>query len=109
MYDRILPLFVAFVESTSAFVAFVVSAFGTKNRLRKIPSRADAIYLFFLIDSKIPLKTGVVCISYIRSEYKNNFGTADGIRTHDLQSRSLALYPAELRPHILFALTLQGQ
>ena len=28
------------------------------------------------------------------------FGTADGIRTHDLQSRSLALYPAELQPHI---------
>ena len=27
-------------------------------------------------------------------------GTADGIRTHDLQSRSLALYPAELRPHL---------
>ncbi len=27
-------------------------------------------------------------------------GTADGIRTHDLQSRSLALYPAELRPHV---------
>ena len=26
-------------------------------------------------------------------------GTADGIRTHDLQSRSLALYPAELQPH----------
>ena len=25
-------------------------------------------------------------------------GTADGIRTHDLQSRSLALYPAELQP-----------
>ena len=31
------------------------------------------------------------------------FGTADGIRTHDLQSRSLALYPAELRPHSLTA------
>ena len=28
------------------------------------------------------------------------FGTADGIRTHDLQSRSLALYPAELQPHM---------
>ena len=28
-------------------------------------------------------------------------GTADGIRTHDLQSRSLALYPAELQPHIV--------
>ena len=27
-------------------------------------------------------------------------GTADGIRTHDLQSRSLALYPAELQPRI---------
>ncbi len=27
------------------------------------------------------------------------YGTADGIRTHDLQSRSLALYPAELQPH----------
>ena len=37
------------------------------------------------------------------------FGTADGIRTHDLQSRSLALYPAELQPHILFAQTLQGK
>ena len=31
------------------------------------------------------------------------FGTADGIRTHDLQSRSLALYPAELQPHIYMA------
>ena len=28
------------------------------------------------------------------------FGTADGIRTHDLQSRSLALYPAELQPRM---------
>ena len=28
-------------------------------------------------------------------------GTADGIRTHDLQSRSLALYPAELQPQIV--------
>ena len=27
-------------------------------------------------------------------------GTPDGIRTHDLQSRSLTLYPAELRAHI---------
>ena len=27
-------------------------------------------------------------------------GTADGIRTHDLQSRSLALYPAELQPRL---------
>ena len=25
----------------------------------------------------------------------------DAIRTHDLQSRSLTLYPAELRAHIL--------
>ena len=31
-----------------------------------------------------------------------SFGTADGIRTHDLQSRSLALYPAELQPHTAF-------
>ena len=29
-----------------------------------------------------------------------DLGTADGIRTHDLQSRSLALYPAELQPQI---------
>ena len=28
------------------------------------------------------------------------FGTPDGIRTHDLQSRSLTLYPAELRAHL---------
>ncbi len=27
-------------------------------------------------------------------------GTPDGIRTHDLQSRSLTLYPAELRAHL---------
>lgn len=27
-------------------------------------------------------------------------GTPDGIRTHDLQSRSLTLYPTELRAHI---------
>ena len=27
-------------------------------------------------------------------------GTPDAIRTHDLQSRSLTLYPAELRAHI---------
>ena len=26
-----------------------------------------------------------------------SFGTPDAIRTHDLQSRSLTLYPAELR------------
>ena len=29
------------------------------------------------------------------------FGTPDGIRTHDLQSRSLTLYPAELRAHMV--------
>ena len=28
-------------------------------------------------------------------------GMPDGIRTHDLQSRSLTLYPAELRAHII--------
>lgn len=28
------------------------------------------------------------------------FGMPDAIRTHDLQSRSLTLYPAELRAHI---------
>ena len=28
------------------------------------------------------------------------FGTPDAIRTHDLQSRSLTLYPTELRAHI---------
>ena len=33
-------------------------------------------------------------------------GTPDGIRTHDLQSRSLALYPAELRAHIQKQLVL---
>ena len=33
-------------------------------------------------------------------------GTADGIRTHDLQSRSLALYPAELQPHLHVAKAL---
>ena len=27
------------------------------------------------------------------------FGMPDAIRTHDLQSRSLTLYPAELRAH----------
>ena len=30
------------------------------------------------------------------------FGTPDAIRTHDLQSRSLTLYPAELQAHIAF-------
>ena len=30
-------------------------------------------------------------------------GTPDAIRTHDLQSRSLTLYPAELRAHLLGA------
>ena len=29
-----------------------------------------------------------------------HFGTPDAIRTHDLQSRSLTLYPAELQAHI---------
>ena len=28
------------------------------------------------------------------------FGMPDAIRTHDLQSRSLTLYPTELRAHI---------
>ena len=31
------------------------------------------------------------------------FGTPDAIRTHDLQSRSLTLYPAELRAHLVDA------
>ncbi len=31
-------------------------------------------------------------------------GTPDAIRTHDLQSRSLTLYPAELQAHIQLAL-----
>ena len=31
-------------------------------------------------------------------------GTPDGIRTHDLQSRSLTLYPAELRAHLRFSI-----
>ena len=30
-------------------------------------------------------------------------GTPDAIRTHDLQSRSLTLYPAELRAHLVDA------
>ena len=29
-----------------------------------------------------------------------SLGTPDAIRTHDLQSRSLTLYPTELRAHI---------
>ena len=32
-------------------------------------------------------------------------GTPDAIRTHDLQSRSLTLYPAELRAHIKLSLS----
>ena len=32
-------------------------------------------------------------------------GMPDGIRTHDLQSRSLTLYPAELRAHIIRIIT----
>ena len=31
----------------------------------------------------------------------SQYGTPDAIRTHDLQSRSLTLYPAELQAHIL--------
>ena len=34
-------------------------------------------------------------------------GTPDAIRTHDLQSRSLTLYPAELRARMQFIYTLQ--
>ena len=30
----------------------------------------------------------------------SQYGTPDAIRTHDLQSRSLTLYPAELQAHI---------
>ena len=29
----------------------------------------------------------------------SQYGTPDAIRTHDLQSRSLTLYPAELQAH----------
>ena len=36
----------------------------------------------------------------LASKLLSYYGTADGIRTHDLQSRSLALYPAELQPQI---------
>ena len=35
------------------------------------------------------------------------FGTPDAIRTHDLQSRSLTLYPAELRARIPFGMPKQ--
>ena len=34
------------------------------------------------------------------SDRMSFFGTPDAIRTHDLQSRSLTLYPAELQAHI---------
>ena len=33
-------------------------------------------------------------------DFIEGFGTPDAIRTHDLQSRSLTLYPTELRAHI---------
>lgn len=40
--------------------------------------------------------TNVRCASW---ERQLTAGTPDAIRTHDLQSRSLTLYPAELRAH----------
>ena len=46
-----------------------------------------------------PVLRGHVPKAGIPREGMPAFGTADGIRTHDLQSRSLALYPAELQPH----------
>ena len=36
-------------------------------------------------------------------------GMPDAIRTHDLQSRSLTLYPAELRAHILIKIQTEQQ
>ena len=35
-----------------------------------------------------------------RYEVRDDAGTPDAIRTHDLQSRSLTLYPAELQAHM---------
>ena len=35
------------------------------------------------------------------------FGTPDAIRTHDLQSRSLTLYPTELQAHIKYLYIIQ--
>jgi hypothetical protein len=43
-----------------------------------------------IIKKKAP---NAICVSRLST------GTPDAIRTHDLQSRSLTLYPAELRAH----------
>ncbi len=48
--------------------------------------------------SKLPLKIPKTADFSVNRRFF--LGTADGIRTHDLQSRSLALYPAELQPHV---------
>ena len=51
---------------------------------------------------------GIICLKKLEKALKQDCfsafsGTPDTIRTCDLQSRSLSLYPAELRAHINFA------
>ena len=42
-------------------------------------------------------------------DFIEGFGTPDAIRTHDLQSRSLTLYPTELRAHKFESLYIIAQ
>ena len=44
-------------------------------------------------------KTAPKCFDF--SDFWSGFGTPDAIRTHDPQSRSLVLYPAELQAHVV--------
>ena len=57
--------------------------------------------------SKIRIKSYAIKINFIKQKTAKQYilerfcyGTPDAIRTHDLQSRSLTLYPAELQAHI---------
>ena len=64
------------------------------GRLAALACHRHAIHSRSLRIPLIQFKIPVPLMGY------RDFGTADGIRTHDLQSRSLALYPAELQPHM---------
>ena len=84
---------------------YVVSALSIKAVVLTLPDRLKTPFASMLRPNKSDLtKTpetldaaGFAPTASIVFRYS---GTPDAIRTHGLQSRSLSLYPAELRAHI---------
>ena len=68
----------------------VKTAFVINGKIKKFPSW------------KSPESLDDTAFDAVSSNLADHDGMPDRIRTCDLQSRSLTLYPAELRAHILF-------